>query len=110
VITPQPSRALLERVLSVTGWVRIGGDWHRGSEVLKHEALDNPWWHSSAADAYVIGLCEAAEMLLDDARATQAMNSENDAILFRLAEEDRTQASRVLERAGVTIEEWEKTR
>jgi len=110
VSAPQPSRALLERVLSVTGWVRIGDDWHRGCEVIKHQALNNPWWHFSAADAYLVGLCEAAEMLLDDARATERMNTENDAILFRLAEEDRSLAARILRRAGIAIEEWEKTR
>jgi uncharacterized protein (DUF58 family) len=77
--------------------------------VLKHETLDNPWWHSSAADAYIIGLCAAAEMLLADARVTERMNTESDAILFRLAEENRMQAARILRQVGVAIEEWEKS-
>jgi uncharacterized protein (DUF58 family) len=37
------------------------------------------------------------------------MNTESDAILFRLAEENRMQAARILRQVGVAIEEWEKS-
>jgi hypothetical protein len=115
VITPKLPRTLIERVVRALGWVKDRDDhsafWYSPDKCrIVTDAELNDCMRLPRQIVYVAALCEAAEMLLDDARVTERMNTESDAILFRLAEEDRTQASRVLERAGVTIEEWEKTR
>lgn len=115
MITPQLSRQFIERVFRVLGWVKDRDDhsafWYSPDKcrIVTDAELDD-CMRLPRQIVYVAALCEAAEMLLDDARATERMNTESDAILFRLAEEDRSQAARILRRAGITIEEWEKTR
>jgi uncharacterized protein (DUF58 family) len=106
---------LIERVFRALGWLKDRDDhsvfWYSPDKcsIVTDAELDD-CLRLPRQIVYVAALCEAAEMLLDDARATERMNTESDAILFRLAEEDRSQAARILRRAGIAIEEWEKTR
>lgn len=113
--TPQLPRQFIERVFRALGWAKDRDDrsafWHSPDIVyLLDDADIGNVGNLPRHIVYAAALCEAAEMLLDDARATERMNTDSDAILFRLAEEDRSQAARILRRAGITTEEWEKTK
>jgi hypothetical protein len=75
---------LIERVFRALGWLKDRDDhsvfWYspdKCSIVTDAELDDCLRWPRHII--YVAALCEAAEMLLDDARATERMNTEHDA-------------------------------
>ena len=114
---PEPlvTSAILRQYLRATSWILDGDVWRHGDVSLFDEWCDR--WQSEAALAIALakeksddgttfdvgvclGLCAAAEEALTRYRL-------GDAIEYATT---RDLAARYLERAGLTIEAWEKAR
>lgn len=117
-MTPQPSRALIERVLRALGFTRLteseggcslAGDWSHPTrgELIDDDALDHPTM-LPALVAYAVGICEAAEQLIARAEWCKANMGMLESRVLR--EALTLEARDLLERCGITLEEWEKTR
>lgn len=115
--TPQPSRALIERVLRALGFRRLQGvecggceqhgDWSHETrgELIDDDALDHPAM-LPALVAYAVGLCEAAEHHLTYARTSIGLYG----FVTDYGDIMRREGETFLRRVGITPEEWEKTR